>query len=75
LNNAVEDLTASSTFSFGQAGLHMNSLNGDIRSATVDPGEGGTLNLLPSTRRSSTNFGSPSKIMAPAPALIEWRCM
>jgi len=45
LNKAVEDLDAGSSFSFPQAGLHMNNLNGDTPSAAVDPGEGGTLNL------------------------------
>ena len=33
LNNAVEDTGPSTTFNFGQAGLHMNGLNGDARSA------------------------------------------
>ncbi len=47
LNLASEDLTPTTSFNFGQAGLHMNNLNGDTRSANVDPGEGGTLNLLP----------------------------
>src|SRR4051812_1403643 len=46
LNRAIEDLTPTTTFNFGQQGLHMNNLNGDVRSANVDPGEGGTLNLL-----------------------------
>ena len=47
LNTAAEDLNPVSKFSFAQAGLQMNSLNGDLRSPAVDPGEGGTLNLLP----------------------------
>ncbi|HEY2951323.1 MAG TPA: immunoglobulin domain-containing protein, partial [Verrucomicrobiae bacterium] len=47
LNNAIEDTGPSSTFNFGQAGLHLNNLNGDVRSSFVDPGEGGTTNLLP----------------------------
>ncbi len=47
LNNALEDSSASATFSFNQPGLHMNNLNGNSRSAAVDPGEGGTLNLFP----------------------------
>jgi uncharacterized repeat protein (TIGR01451 family) len=47
LNRASEERSSTSTFDFGQAGLHMNSLNGDTRWPNVDPGEGGTLNLLP----------------------------
>jgi len=48
LNQASEDTNASgTTLDFGQAGLHMNNLNGDSRSPSVDPGEGGTINLLP----------------------------
>ena len=46
LGLAIEDTTASTSFNFGQAGLHMNNLNGNARSAAVDPGEGGTTNLL-----------------------------
>lgn len=45
LNNAVEDTSTNATFNFGQAGLHMNTLNGNSGSA-VDPGFG-TLNLFP----------------------------
>src|SRR3954471_15045273 len=47
LNQAIEDTAATTSFNFASAGLHMNNLNGDIRSANVDPGEGGTINLLP----------------------------
>src|SRR5205814_114442 len=47
LNQAVEDLSTNTTFNFGQAGLHMNNLNGNVRFFNVDPGEGGTTNLLP----------------------------
>ncbi len=47
LNQTEEDLTGTTTFGFGQAGLHLNSLNGDVRASAVDPNEGGTLNLLP----------------------------
>ena len=47
LNNAVEDTGPTTSFTFPSAGLHMNNLNGDVRSANVDPGEGGTLNVLP----------------------------
>ena len=47
LNGAAEDINAVTKFNFGQAGLHMNNLNGNVRSPSVDPGEGGTLNLLP----------------------------
>jgi uncharacterized repeat protein (TIGR01451 family) len=47
LNNAVEDTGTSTTYHFGQAGLHFNNLNGDTRSSFVDPGEGGTDSLLP----------------------------
>lgn len=47
LNQAVEDTSTSATFNFGQAGLHMNHLNGNFRTNNVDPGESGTLNLLP----------------------------
>src|SRR5437667_688410 len=46
LNQAVEDLSTNASFNFGQAGLHMNNLNGDSRSPNVDPGEGGLTNLL-----------------------------
>src|SRR6185295_6840699 len=46
LNNPIEDTSPSGSFNFSQAGLHMNTLNGDVRSASVDPGAG-TLNLLP----------------------------
>ena len=47
LGQATEDISTSTSFNFAQAGLHMNNLNGDVRSAAVDPGEGGALNLLP----------------------------
>ena len=47
LAEAGEDTGSSGTFNFGQAGLHMNHLNGDVRTNNVDPGEAGTLNLLP----------------------------
>lgn len=47
LNLGMEDTSSSATFDFGQAGLHMNNLNGDARSAQVDPGDGGTVNVLP----------------------------
>jgi len=47
LNQTNEDTSTSASFNFGQAGLHLNNLNGNVRSATVDPGEGGTLNVLP----------------------------
>src|ERR1043166_1307017 len=46
LNQATEDTALTTSFNFASAGLHMNSLNGDVRSASVDPGEGGTINLL-----------------------------
>ena len=47
LAQGIEDTTASTTYNFGQAGLHMNQLNGNTRTNTVDPGEPGTANLLP----------------------------
>ncbi len=47
LNQAIEDLSTNTTFNFGQAGLHMNTLNGNSRSPNIDPGEGGMINLLP----------------------------
>jgi uncharacterized repeat protein (TIGR01451 family) len=47
LGLALEDTNTTANFNFAQAGLHMNNLNGDVRSAQVDPGEGGTLNVLP----------------------------
>src|SRR4029079_12964741 len=47
LNQAIEDTATNTSFNFGSAGLHMNNLNGDIRSANIDPGEGGTINVLP----------------------------
>lgn len=47
LHQASEDTSATAAFNFGQAGLHMNNLNGDARSAQVDPGDGGVLNVLP----------------------------
>jgi len=47
LNQAVEDRSTASTWNFGQAGLHMNSLNGNVTGSFVDPGEGGTVNVLP----------------------------
>ena len=47
LNQAVEDTSTSANYNFGQAGLHMNHLNGNFRTNNVDPGETGTLNLLP----------------------------
>jgi uncharacterized repeat protein (TIGR01451 family) len=46
LSQATEDTSTSTSFNFAQAGLHMNNLNGDARSAAVDPGEGGSTNLL-----------------------------
>jgi len=46
LHQAVEDLNTTTTFSFAQAGLHMNNLNGDVRASAVDPGEGGITNIL-----------------------------
>src|SRR5207249_9345871 len=36
LNEAVEDTATNTTFNFGQAGLHMNNLNGDSRRPEVD---------------------------------------
>lgn len=56
LNLATEDLSTSSTFNFGQPGLHMNNLNGNVRSSQVDPGEAGTLNLLPLDPRGFHEF-------------------
>ncbi len=47
LAQAVEDVSTAATHTFGQAGLHMNHLNGDSRTNNVDPGEPGTPNLLP----------------------------
>lgn len=47
LGQAIEDTSVAGTFNFGQAGLHMNNLNGDLRSAQVDPGDGGMVNVLP----------------------------
>ena len=46
LHQATEDISTATSFNFSQAGLHMNNLNGNARSAAVDPGEGGTTNLL-----------------------------
>jgi uncharacterized repeat protein (TIGR01451 family) len=46
LHQAVEDLSTTTSFTFAQAGLHLNNLNGDVRSSFVDPGEGGTTNIL-----------------------------
>jgi uncharacterized repeat protein (TIGR01451 family) len=46
LGQASEDTNATGFFNFAQAGLHMNNLNGNTRSAAVDPGEGGATNLL-----------------------------
>src|SRR3954469_24277295 len=46
LNQAIDDTGPTTSFNFGSAGLHMNNLNGDVRSANIDPGEGGTVNLL-----------------------------
>src|SRR5207247_1517582 len=49
LNEAMEDTgTNTPAFNFGQAGLHMNDLNGDTRSPNVDPGDPspGATNLL-----------------------------
>src|ERR1051326_5873619 len=46
LNEEVEDLSTNTSFNFTQSGLHMNNLNGDLRSPNVDPGEGGETNLL-----------------------------
>jgi uncharacterized repeat protein (TIGR01451 family) len=46
LSQASEDTNTTGSFNFAQAGLHVNNLNGDARSATIDPGEGGTTNLL-----------------------------
>src|SRR6185503_11429645 len=47
LNRAVEDISTNTTFTFAQQGLHMNNLNGNTRTSFVDPGEPGTVNLLP----------------------------
>jgi uncharacterized repeat protein (TIGR01451 family) len=47
LGQAIEDTGVAGTFNFGQAGLHLNNLNGDFRSAQVDPGDGGVVNVLP----------------------------
>ena len=48
LNKAVEDTATNTTFNFGQAGLHMNNLNGATRTSFVNPGDPiGTVNLLP----------------------------
>ncbi|MBN2508146.1 MAG: immunoglobulin domain-containing protein [Verrucomicrobia bacterium] len=47
LNQAVEDTSPTATYSFGQAGLHMNNLFGETPNAFVDPGEFGDVNLLP----------------------------
>jgi uncharacterized repeat protein (TIGR01451 family) len=47
LHQALEDTSTTANFNFGQAGLHMNNLNGDVRSTQVDPGDGGSLNVLP----------------------------
>lgn len=47
LAQAAEDVSTTTTHTFGQAGLHMNHLNGDSRTNNVDPGEPGTPNLLP----------------------------
>ena len=47
LHNAVEDTATNSSFNFSQAGLHMNNLGANSRSSFVDPGEPGTLNVLP----------------------------
>src|SRR4051812_30972251 len=38
LNQATEDTALTTSFNFGAAGLHMNNLNGDVRSQFVDPG-------------------------------------
>lgn len=46
LGQAIEDTNATGNFTFAGAGLHMNNLNGNARNANVDPGEGGTTNLL-----------------------------
>jgi len=46
LNQSSEDASTTASFDFGRPGLHMNNLNGNARSANVDPGEGGTTNLL-----------------------------
>jgi uncharacterized repeat protein (TIGR01451 family) len=47
LNQVQEDTNTTGNFSFSQAGLHMNSLVANLPSPFVDPGEGGTTNLLP----------------------------
>jgi len=47
LNRAVEDISTNTTFTFAQQGLHMNNLNGNARTSFVDPGEPGSINLLP----------------------------
>jgi uncharacterized repeat protein (TIGR01451 family) len=47
LSQGIEDTSTSGTFNFGSAGLHMNNLNGDMRSPQVDPGDGGAVNVLP----------------------------
>ena len=46
LAQAIEDTSPSSTYNFAQAGLHLNQLNGNTRTNTVDPGEPGTGNVL-----------------------------
>ena len=46
LNRANEDTNATTIYGFPAAGLHVNNLNGNTRGPQVDPGEGGTLNVL-----------------------------
>ncbi len=47
LHQSIEDITTTTTHNFGQAGLHMNHLNGSTRTNNIDPGEPGTPNNLP----------------------------
>lgn len=46
LNRVLEDINTTFNMNFGQAGLHMNSLNGNVSGPSVDPGSG-VINLLP----------------------------
>lgn len=47
LNMASEDTNATTLYDFPAAGLHMNNLNGNLRTDRVDPGETGTVNVFP----------------------------
>ncbi|HKQ39135.1 MAG TPA: immunoglobulin domain-containing protein, partial [Verrucomicrobiae bacterium] len=47
LNMASEDTNATTMYDFPAAGLHMNNLNGNVRTDRVDPGEAGTVNVFP----------------------------